>query len=99
MMTGDKISAARALEIGMIYRVVPNDQLATEATKLAQTLAEMPTRGLALTKRALNASMGNNLDSQLELEEELQREAGRTRDFEEGVAAFKEKRPPVFKGE
>jgi 2-(1,2-epoxy-1,2-dihydrophenyl)acetyl-CoA isomerase len=99
MMTGDKISAARALEIGMIYRVVPNDQLATEAMKLAQTLAEMPTRGLALTKRALNASMGNNLDSQLELEEELQREAGRTRDFEEGVAAFKEKRPPVFKGE
>lgn len=99
MMTGDKISATRAAEVGMIYRVVPGDQLEAEAMKLAVTLAQMPTRGLALTKRALNASMSNGLEAQLELEEDLQREAGRTHDFEEGVAAFKEKRAPVFKGE
>lgn len=99
MMTGDKISATRAAELGMIYRVVPNDQLEVESMKLATTLAQMPTKALALTKRALNASMTNDLEAQLEVEENLQREAGRTHDFEEGVAAFKEKRSPVFKGE
>ena len=99
MMTGDKISATRAAEIGLIYRVVPADQLEAEAMKLATALAQMPTRGLALTKRALNESMANDLEAQLELEEDLQREAGRTHDFEEGVAAFKEKRAPVFRGE
>jgi 2-(1,2-epoxy-1,2-dihydrophenyl)acetyl-CoA isomerase len=99
MMTGDKITAARAAELGMIYRVVPGDQLEIESMKLAQTLAQMPTRGLGLTKRALNASMNNDLDEQLAVEEELQRQAGRTLDFDEGVAAFKEKRAPVFRGE
>ena len=54
---------------------------------------------LALTKRALNSSLSNDLVKQLEVEENMQREAGRTHDFEEGVAAFKEKRPAVFKGE
>lgn len=99
MMTGEKISAARAAELGMIYRVVPDAELASEAMKLARSLAEMPTKGLGLTKRALNASMANNLEAQLEMEEQMQREAGRTQDFEEGVAAFREKRKPVFRGE
>ena len=99
MMTAAKITAMRAAELGMIYRVVADDQLESEAMQLAKTLAEMPTKALALTKRALNASMNNNLTQQLAVEEELQREAGRTQDFDEGVRAFKEKRPPVFRGE
>jgi 2-(1,2-epoxy-1,2-dihydrophenyl)acetyl-CoA isomerase len=99
MMTGDKITAQRAFEIGMIYKVVPADALETESMNLAVQLAAMPTRGLGFTKRALNASMGNNLEEQLEVEEEMQREAGHTRDFNEGVAAFREKRKPEFRGE
>lgn len=99
MMLGEKITAARAAEIGMIYKVVPADALEAEAMKIATQLAEMPTKGLGFTKRALNASMGNNLQAQLDIEEELQSEAGRTADFIEGVAAFNEKRKPTFRGE
>lgn len=99
MMLGDKITAQRAAEIGMIYKVVPADALASEALSLANQLAAMPTKGLGYTKRALNASMGNNLEEQLEVEEQMQSEAGRTWDFEEGVAAFREKRKPEFRGE
>ncbi len=99
MMTGEKVSATRAAELGMIYRVVPDASLDEESMALARRLAEMPTKALAYTKQALNASLSNNLHAQLEVEEERQREAGKTRDYEEGVAAFREKRKPVFKGE
>jgi len=99
MMTGEKISAARAADLGMIYKVVPADQLENEAMTLARALAQMPTKGLGYTKRLLNASLANNLDAQLGMEEEMQGEAGRTLDFEEGVAAFREKRSPNFRGE
>ncbi len=99
MMTGEKVTATRAAEMGMIYRVVPDASLEEESMALAKRLAEMPTKGLAYTKQALNASLSNDLQAQLEVEEERQREAGKTRDFEEGVAAFREKRKPVFKGE
>jgi 2-(1,2-epoxy-1,2-dihydrophenyl)acetyl-CoA isomerase len=58
----------------------------------------MPTKGIGLTKRLLNKSMTNNLNDQLDLEEELQTEAGATEDFNEGVKAFKEKRKPVWTG-
>ncbi|HEX2721519.1 MAG TPA: 2-(1,2-epoxy-1,2-dihydrophenyl)acetyl-CoA isomerase PaaG [Gemmatimonadaceae bacterium] len=99
MMLGEKITAQRAAEIGMIYKVVGADELEAEALKVARQLAEMPTKGLGFTKRALNASLGNDLAAQLAVEEELQREAGHTADFAEGVAAFNEKRKPNFRGE
>ena len=99
MMTAEKITAQRAYELGMVYRVCPAETLLTDALALATELAAMPTRGLGLTKRALNASLANDLDAQLELEAELQREAGRTRDFVEGVRSFLEKRKPNFTGE
>jgi 2-(1,2-epoxy-1,2-dihydrophenyl)acetyl-CoA isomerase len=99
MMLGDKITAERAAEIGLIYRVVAADALSAEAMALATQLASMPTKGLGYTKRALNASLANSLQEQLEVEEAMQSEAGNTRDFEEGVAAFREKRKPEFRGE
>jgi 2-(1,2-epoxy-1,2-dihydrophenyl)acetyl-CoA isomerase len=99
MMLGDKISAKKAEEIGMIYKSVTDENLMEEAKNLVKKLALMPTRGLGLTKKALNNSMTNNLSQQLELEEKLQTEAGKTFDYNEGVNAFLEKRQPAFNGE
>ncbi len=98
MMTGEKVPAAKAEEMGMIYRCVADDQLMEEALALAKKLAQMPTKGLGLTKRALNRSLENPLDKQLSMEEELQITASQTEDFKEGVQAFLEKRQPIFKG-
>ena len=99
MMLGDKVPAELAMQYGMIYRVSEDDKLQEEAMTVAKTLASMPTKGLGLTKRALNRSMINNPDAQLDLEEALQVQAGQTYDYNEGVNAFLEKRKPVFKGE
>ena len=93
-MLADKLDANRAKEWGLVYEVVPGAALADVAHGIAKRLAAMPTRGLGLAKRALNAGFSNDLDAHLALEEELQREAGRTADYAEGVRAFIEKRPP-----
>lgn len=97
-MLGEKVSAAEAQAMGMIWKVVPSAELMGEARGLARQLATQPTRGLGLIKRAMNASAANSLEQQLELEAVLQAEAASTADFDEGVAAFMEKRPPAFTG-
>lgn len=97
-MLDEKISAQQAVEIGLIYKAIEPDQLMEEANQICKKLAQMPTRALGLYKRALNQSLRNNLDSQLNLEAELQTEAGMTKDYKEGVQAFLEKREPEFKG-
>lgn len=99
MLTGDKVGAEEAQRIGMIYKVFGDEEFATESMRLVQTLAQMPTKGLALTKQALNGSVQNHFEDQLHDEEILQQRAGATADFQEGVQAFLEKRPPVFRGE
>ena len=99
MFLGEKVSAKKALEWGMIHDVVPGTVLLDTAIALAKQLATMPTRAFALTKQALNASWTNDLKAQVALEEEMQRQAGRTADFVEGVRAFLEKRKPTFTGQ
>lgn len=99
MMLGDKVNAEEALQMGMLYKVFADEQLQEEALKIAETLAQMPTKGIGLTKRLLNESLSNNLETQLNREEIIQAEAGQTYDYQEGVKAFLEKRKPIFKGE
>ncbi|MEO6723177.1 MAG: enoyl-CoA hydratase-related protein [Ferruginibacter sp.] len=99
MMLGDKVSATEAERIGMIYKVFPDESFAAESMKIADTLSKMPTKALAYTKQALNASVNNSLEEQLKVEDQLQYAAAHTSDYNEGVAAFIEKRAPVFKGE
>lgn len=98
MMLGDKVTAEEAEQMGMIYKVFADDTFGESALKLAQKLANMPTKGLAMTKHALNQSFVNTLDEQLDLEGELQPKAGVTDDYKEGVAAFLEKRKAIFVG-
>ena len=97
MMTGEKVSARDACMMGMVYKVYPDEVFMDEVLKMAGTIAQMPTYGLALTKKALNQSLTNNLEQQLALEDELQTLAGNSEDYKEGTSAFLEKRKPIFK--
>ena len=98
MMLGDKISASEAVQMGMIYKIFSTESFVDEVSKLAETLSKMPTKGLALTKKALNESHTNDLRTQLDVEDRYQTEAGHSHDYREGTKAFLEKRAPVFTG-
>lgn len=96
---GDKVTAEEALQMGMIYKVLSEEDFDGYILEMANKLAQMPTKGIGLTKRALNASFHNEFEKQLAIEEQLQFAAGQTKDYAEGVRAFIEKRQPKFKGE
>jgi 2-(1,2-epoxy-1,2-dihydrophenyl)acetyl-CoA isomerase len=98
MTSGRRLSAAEALEWGLVSEVVPDDRLAERAAEWAAELAAMPTRGVALSKRLFDNAPTATLEEQLELEAQLQAAATRTEDFREGVDAFLQKREPEFKG-
>ncbi len=97
-MSGDAVTAERAVEIGMINRVVPAADLLSEAKVFAEKLAAGPTASLARVKQMMNATFSNDFDTQLAMEHRLQIESGKGNDFKEGVSAFFEKRPPNFGG-
>lgn len=95
---GDKVSASEAEKMGMVYKVIEESAFTNEVKLMAESLAKMPTKAIGLIKKALNRSMFNDLESQLDVEEGLQTQAGNTKDYKEGVQAFLEKRKPEFKG-
>jgi 2-(1,2-epoxy-1,2-dihydrophenyl)acetyl-CoA isomerase len=97
-LMGDKLPADQAAEWGLIWQAVDDDALMDEAHKIASRLAQGPTKGLGLIKQALRDSLDNDLNTQLDLERDLQTQAGRTDDYREGVQAFLQKRAPAFKG-
>ncbi|HEX2233486.1 MAG TPA: enoyl-CoA hydratase [Thermoleophilaceae bacterium] len=97
-LLGERIPAAKALEWGLVNRVLPDDALIDEANAMLAKLAAGPTRSYAASKQALNRVLYPDLDGQLDVESELQHALARTRDFREGVAAFVEKRDPAFQG-
>jgi 2-(1,2-epoxy-1,2-dihydrophenyl)acetyl-CoA isomerase len=95
---GEKLSAEQAARWGLFWKVVEDAELVSVSSEMARALAQGPTKGYGLIKKAFNASWGNSLDAQLDLERDLQREAGLTQDYREGVAAFMQKRKPEYKG-
>lgn len=98
MLTADPVTAEEAERLGLVHRVYDDAAFTQEAAAFAARIAEGPALAQALTKRALAASLDNDLEAQLELEARLQSEAGFSQDFAEGIRAFREKRPPRFEG-
>jgi 2-(1,2-epoxy-1,2-dihydrophenyl)acetyl-CoA isomerase len=98
LASGKKLTAAEAHTWGLVSEVVDGDNLRRRAGELAAQLAELPTRGIGMTKRLLDHAAGSSLEEQLEREAQLQTAATQSEDFKEGVAAFLEKRPPRFRG-
>jgi len=97
-LLAEPLPAQTAEQWGLIWKAVDDATLMQEAVALCERFAKAPTHGLSLIKQALNASAGNSLDAQLDLERDLQREASLSPDYMEGVRAFIEKRPPAFTG-
>jgi 2-(1,2-epoxy-1,2-dihydrophenyl)acetyl-CoA isomerase len=98
MLLGEPVPATLAAEWGLIWKVVDDDKLVAESRGLARRLGDGPTVGLGLIKEALNRSLENGLNAQLDVERDFQRLAAASADFREGVAAFLEKRPAKFTG-
>ncbi len=96
--TATPVSAREAVDIGMIWKAIPDDDLMEEARALAASFGSAPTIGLAMTKKAIHAASTNSFDEQLDLEAQSQKICGETPDYAEGVSAFLQKRPANFTG-